>query len=96
MGQTSFWPKLRTFISWEKKIDTIKKNPEALSEASKEVGLEVNPKKTRYKVMSRYQKAGKTHSIKTANRLFEDVAEFKYPGTTLTDQSACTKRLRAD
>jgi sorting nexin-29 len=64
-------------------IDTIKKN----TDASKEVGLEVNPEKTKYMLMSRSQKIGKKHNIKIANRSFEDVAEFKYPGTTLTDQN---------
>jgi hypothetical protein len=34
-------------------IDTIKKNTEALLHASKEVGLEVNPEKTMYMLMSR-------------------------------------------
>jgi hypothetical protein len=32
-------------------IDTIKKNPEALLDASKEVGLEANPEKTKYKLI---------------------------------------------
>jgi hypothetical protein len=40
-------------------IDTIKKNIEALLDASKEVGLEVNPEKTKYMLMSRSQKIGK-------------------------------------
>jgi hypothetical protein len=39
-------------------IDTIKKNTEALLDASKQVGLEVNPKKTKYMLMSRSQKTG--------------------------------------
>jgi hypothetical protein len=39
--------------------DTIKKNTEALSDASKEVGLEVNPEKTKYMLRSRNQKIGK-------------------------------------
>jgi hypothetical protein len=39
--------------------------------------------------MSRYQKAGQKRSIKIANRSFEDAAEFKYFGATLTDQT-CT------
>jgi hypothetical protein len=39
-------------------IDNIKKNIEALLDASKEVGLEVNPKKTKYMLMSRSQKIG--------------------------------------
>jgi hypothetical protein len=68
-------------------IETIKKNTEALLDASNEVGLEVNPEKTRYMLMSRSQKIGQKHSIKTANRSFEDVAKFKYLRTTLTDQN---------
>jgi hypothetical protein len=39
---------------------------------------------------------GEKHSIKIRNRSFEDVAKFKYLRTTLTDQIACTKSLRAD
>jgi hypothetical protein len=39
-------------------IDTIKKNTEALLDACKEVGLEVNPEKTKYTLMSRSQKVG--------------------------------------
>jgi hypothetical protein len=38
-------------------IDTIKKNTETLTEASKEVGLEVNAKKTKYMLLSHHQNA---------------------------------------
>jgi hypothetical protein len=68
-------------------IDTIKKNTEAFLDASKEVGLEVNPEKTKYMLMSRSQKLGQKRSIKIVNRSFEDVAKFKYVRTTLTDQN---------
>jgi hypothetical protein len=37
--------------------------------------------------MSHSQKIGQKHSIKIANRSYEDVAKFKYLGTTLTDQN---------
>jgi hypothetical protein len=47
----------------------------------------VNPEKTKCMLMSRSQKIGQKHSIKIANRSFEDVAKFKYLGTTLTDQN---------
>jgi hypothetical protein len=51
--------------------------------ASKEVGLEVNPEKVKYMLMSRCQKAGQGQSIKIGNRSFESVAKFKYLGTAL-------------
>jgi predicted Co/Zn/Cd cation transporter (cation efflux family) len=60
-------------------IDTIQKNTKALLDASKEVGLEVNPKEAKYMLMSRNQKLGQKYGIKIANRSFEDVAKFKYP-----------------
>jgi hypothetical protein len=54
-------------------IYTIQKNTKALLDARKEVGLEVNPEKTKYMLVSRCQKAGQRQSIKIANRSFEDV-----------------------
>jgi aspartate carbamoyltransferase regulatory subunit len=66
-------------------IDTMKKNTDALLDARKVVGLEVNPEKTKYMLMSHSQKIEQKHSIKIANRSFEDMAKFKYLGTTLTD-----------
>jgi hypothetical protein len=47
----------------------------------------VNPEKTKYMLMSRSQKIGQKHRIQIANRSFEDVARFKYLGTTLIDQN---------
>jgi hypothetical protein len=41
-------------------IDTIKKNTEALLDASKKVGLEVNPEKPKYMLMSHSQKIGQS------------------------------------
>jgi hypothetical protein len=54
-------------------IDTVKKNTEALLDASKEVGLEVNPEKFKCMLMSRSRKIGQKHSIKVANRSLEFV-----------------------
>jgi retron-type reverse transcriptase len=76
-------------------IDIIKKNTEALLDACKEVGLEVNPEKTKNMLMSRSQKTGQKYTIKIANRSFEDVAKFKYLGTTLTDQNHMHKGIRS-
>jgi hypothetical protein len=66
-------------------IDTIKKNTEALLDASKEVDPEVNPEKTKGTLISRSQKIGQKHNIKIGNRSFEDVAKSKYLGNTNTN-----------
>jgi hypothetical protein len=76
-------------------IDTIKKNTDALLDASKEVGLEVNPEKTKYMLMSCSQKTGQKYSIKIADRSFEDVAKFKYLGTTITDQNHMHEEIKS-
>jgi hypothetical protein len=64
-------------------IDTIKKNTETLIDTSKEVGLEVNTEKTKYMFLAHHQNAGQIHDIKIANRRFENVALFRYLGTTI-------------
>ena len=43
-------------------VHTIKENAEALVVVRKKTGLEVNADKTKYKVMSRDQNAGRNHS----------------------------------
>jgi hypothetical protein len=53
-------------------IDTIKKN----TDASKEIGLEVNAEKTKYMLLSRHQNAGQNHDIKIGNRAFENAAQL--------------------
>jgi hypothetical protein len=55
-----------------------KENTEASLNASKETGIEVNPEKTKCMLMSRSQNIEQKHSIKIANRFFEDVAKFTY------------------
>jgi hypothetical protein len=46
-------------------------------------------------LMSRSQKTGQKYSIKIANRSFEDVAKFKYLGTTLTDQNHMHEEIKS-
>jgi hypothetical protein len=45
--------------------------------------------------MSSSQKIGQKHSIKIANRSFEDAARFKYLGTTLTDQNCMHEEINS-
>jgi hypothetical protein len=46
-------------------------------------------------LMSRSQKMGQKHSIKTVNRSFKDAAKLKYLGTTLTDQNYMHKEIKS-
>jgi hypothetical protein len=66
-------------------MDTIKKGTETLTDASKEVGLEINLEKTKYMLLSRHQNVGQNRDIRIANRSFENVSQLKYLGTTVTN-----------
>jgi sorting nexin-29 len=74
-------------------IDIIKKNTQTLIDASKEVGLEANAEKTKYVLPSRHQNAGQNHDIKTDNRSFENVEQFKYLGKTVKNKNLVQKEI---
>ena len=76
-------------------VHTVKENAEALVVASKETGLEVNADKTKYMDMSRDQNAGRIHNIKIDNSSFERVEEFRYLGTTLTNQNSIQEEIKS-
>jgi len=76
-------------------VHSIKENAEALVMDSKESGLEGNAVKTKYIVMSRDQNAGRRHSIKIDNSSFERAEEFKYLGTSLTNQNSIPEEIKS-
>ena len=86
-----FWQ----LISFVRSIHTLKENAEALVAATREIGLEVSADKTKYMVMSRGQNAGRIHSVRIDNRTFESVEEFKYLGTTLTNQNSIAEEIKS-
>jgi hypothetical protein len=50
--------------------------------------------KTKYVFMSRHQTAGQSNYVSVANKSFERVAEFKYLGTTLTNQNFIHEEIK--
>jgi hypothetical protein len=42
---------------------------------------------TKYMLLCRHYDARQNHDMKRANRCFENVAQFKYFGTTVTNQN---------
>jgi hypothetical protein len=76
-------------------IHTTRKNTDALLIASKEICLEVNAEKIKYMVMSRDQNAGQNGNIQICNKPFETVEQFKYLGTTLTNQNSIHKEIKS-
>jgi hypothetical protein len=76
-------------------INTIKENTETLLEASRDVGLEINADKTTYMITSRHQNSGRNQNIRIANESFDNVAKFKYLGTTLTNENEIKSRLNS-
>jgi len=76
-------------------VDTIKKNAESLVAAFKEIGLDVNAHKTKYKTVSRDKNAGRIQSMKIDNSSIERVEEFKYLGTTLTNQNSIQEEIKS-
>jgi len=55
----------------------------------------VDADKTKYMVMSRDQNAGQNHNMKIDNSSFERVEEFKYLGTTSTNQNSMQEEIKS-
>jgi hypothetical protein len=75
-------------------IDTIKKNTETVIGASKEIRQEINAEKTKYMLLSRHQNVYQNRDIKLANRLSDNVLQFKYLGTTVTNQNLIQEEIK--
>jgi hypothetical protein len=76
-------------------INTIKENTETILEASRDVGLEISAEKTQYMITSHHMNSGWNQNIRIANELFENVATFKYLGTTLTNKNDINDEIKS-
>jgi hypothetical protein len=45
-------------------------------------------------LLVRHQKAGQNHDIKIVNRCFENVVQFRYLGTTVTNQNLIHEEIK--
>jgi ribosomal protein S2 len=50
--------------------------------------------KTKYMLLSHHENVGQNHDIKIANRCFENVAQFRYLGMTLTNQNLLQEEIK--
>jgi hypothetical protein len=78
-----------------KGVNTIKKNTEVLLESSKEAGLEVNAKETKYVCLSSHQNAGQSHNLMVANKSLKNITMFKCFEMRVTNQNCIHKKIRA-
>jgi hypothetical protein len=67
----------------------------APTDSSREVGLEVNTEKMKYMLLSHHQNAGQSHDTRFANRWFQNVAKFKYLGTTAKKENLIQEEIKS-
>jgi len=72
-------------------INTIKRNIEVLLQARRGFGLKVSTEKTKHMVIILPENAGQGQNTLTANKS-ENMAKFKYLGTTGTKSELPTQR----
>ncbi|KAJ4433343.1 hypothetical protein ANN_15602 [Periplaneta americana] len=75
---------------------TIRENTEILLEASKVIGLEVNPEKAKYMIISRDQNIVRNGYIKIGDLSFEEVEKFKYLGAIVTNINDTREEIKSE
>jgi cell shape-determining protein MreC len=81
-------------LAYADDVNLLGDNIETIIKASKYVGPEVNREKTTNSVVSCHQDVGQNCDIKLANTLFENVSQFKYLETTVTNQNLIQEEVK--
>jgi hypothetical protein len=76
-------------------INTTIGNTKTLLQESRDVSLEINAEKTKYRIMSRHRDSGQNKNIRRANGSYENVAKSKYLGMTLTNQNNIHNEIKS-
>jgi hypothetical protein len=77
-------------------VDTIKRNRETSTDASKEVGLEINLEKTKYMLVSHHWNAEQGHDLKVANRSYDNVVQFRCVEMAAINQHLIQDKIRKE
>jgi hypothetical protein len=75
-------------------MDTVKKNTEALLDATKEAGLEMKPQKTKYINVTLSQDRTKAKH-KDSEPFLEDVAKLKHLGKKLMGENCMQEEIKS-
>ncbi|KAJ4447721.1 hypothetical protein ANN_09729 [Periplaneta americana] len=73
---------------------TIRENTEIFLEATKAIGLEINPEKTKYTITSRDQNIVRNGNIKIGDLSFEELEKSKYLGATIINVNATREEIK--
>jgi hypothetical protein len=71
-----------------------RKTQKVLLATSREVGLEVNPEKTKYMLIVKVSEGRSEAEHNDRNKCFESMVKFIYLGTTLTDQNYIHEEIK--
>jgi hypothetical protein len=56
--------------------------------------VEINVERTKYMLLSRHQHVGQNLEVKIANRSSENVSQFRYLWTTVTNQNLIQEKIK--
>jgi hypothetical protein len=84
----------RQLLVYVDDVNLLGDHTDTINDTSKEVGLEANVQRTKYMLVTHDQNADQHWDIKIGKRSFANVSQFKYLGTTLTNQNLIQEEIK--